>query len=156
VLVSDRVYEPYRSGENVFTHGYTFGGHPVSAALPLANLDIFEREGLVDRVRTQGPVFKKTLERLYDIPIVGDVRGAGYFLGIELTCDQQTRFSDAEADRIRAFLNPALYEAGLYCRADDRGDVVLQLAPPLASGPPEFELIEAILRDVLIRAADRV
>jgi len=158
VLVSDRVYEPYRSGDNVFTHGYTFGGHPVSAAVALANLDIFEREGLVERVRTQGPVFKKTLERLYDIPIVGDVRGAGYFLGIELTRDQQTRdrFSDAEADRIRAFLNPALYEAGLYCRADDRGDVVLQLAPPLTSGPPEFELIEAILRDVLTRAADRV
>jgi adenosylmethionine-8-amino-7-oxononanoate aminotransferase len=158
VLVSDRVYEPYRSGDNVFAHGYTFGGHPVSAAVALANLDIFEREGLVERVRTLGPVFKKTLEGLYDIPIVGDVRGAGYFLGIELTRDQQTRerFTDAEADRIRAFLNPALYEAGLYCRADDRGDVVLQLAPPLTCGPVDFNLIESILRDVLTRAADRV
>ena len=89
---------------------------------------------------------------------MSDVRGAGYFLGTELTRDQQTRerFSDAEADRIRAFLDPAWYAAGLYCRADDRGDVVLRLTPPLTSGPAELQLIEAILRDVLTRAADRV
>lgn len=158
VVVTDRVYEPYRTGENVFLHGYTFGGHPVSAAVALANLDIFEREELVERVRTLGPVFKRTLERLYDVPIVGDVRGAGYFLGIELTRDPATRerFTDAEADRIRAFLNPALYEAGLYCRADDRGDVVLQLAPPLTSGQADFDLIESILRDVLTRTLERI
>ncbi|GAA3821210.1 aspartate aminotransferase family protein [Cellulomonas soli] len=158
VLVSDRVYEPYRRGEAVFTHGYTFGGHPVSSAVALANLDILEREGLVDRVRTLGPAFKATLERLYDIPIVGDVRGAGYFLGLELTRDPATRerFTEKESDRLRAFLNPALYEAGLYCRADDRGDVVIQLAPPLTSGQAEFDLIESILRDVLVRAASRL
>ena len=158
VLVSDRVYEPYRRGGAVFTHGYTFGGHPVSAAVALANLDLFEREGLVDRVRTLGPVFKRTIERLYDLPIVGDVRGAGYFLGLELTRDPSTRerFTDEEADRLRAFLNPSLYNAGLYCRADDRGDVVIQLAPPLTSGPEDFDLIEQILRGVLTAALGRI
>ncbi len=158
VLVSDRVYEPFRDGTAVFRHGYTFGGHPVSAAVALANLDIFEREGLVEQVQRQGPAFKATLERLFDIPIVGDVRGSGYFYGIELTRDPHTRerFSDAEADTIRAFLNPALYEAGLYVRADDRGDVVIQLAPPLTSTQEDFDHIESILRDVLVRLAQRL
>lgn len=151
VLVSDRVYEPYRAPGVYFPHGYTFAGNPVAAAVALANLDIFEREGLVDRVREKGPVFHSYLDRLRDIPIVGDVRGAGYFYGIELTRDPATRehFTEEEADRIRAFLNPALYEAGLYARADDRGDVVLQLAPPLIAGEAEFAEIEGILRDVL-------
>jgi adenosylmethionine-8-amino-7-oxononanoate aminotransferase len=154
VLVADRVYAPFKNQGTVFTHGYTFGGHPVSAAVALANLDILENEGLVDRVRTLGPVFADTLSTLKSIPIVGDVRGAGYFLGVELTRDQVTRerFSEAESDRLRAFLQPAMYEAGLYARADDRGDVVIQLAPPLTSGPAEFDLVAGVLRDVLTRA----
>ena len=158
VLASDRVYEPYRREGTVFTHGYTFGGHPVSAAVALANLDLFEREGLVDRVRTLGPELGRTLGRLYDLPIVGDVRGQGYFWGIELTRDPATRerFTDAESDRLRAFLNPALAEAGLYVRADDRGDVVIQLAPALVAGQAEFDWVEAVLRDVIGRAADAV
>lgn len=151
VLVSDRVYEPYRKPGVYFPHGYTFAGNPVAAAVALENLAIFEREGLVDRVRENGPIFAETLNKLRDIPFVGDIRGAGYFYGIELTRDPETRehFTEQEADRIRAYLNPALYEAGLYCRADDRGDVVLQLAPPLISGPREFDEIEGILRHVL-------
>ncbi|MCI1663291.1 MAG: aspartate aminotransferase family protein [Actinomyces sp.] len=158
VLVSDEVYEPFATGEHVFRHGYTFGGHPVSAAVALANLDIFEREGLVERVRTLGPAFRRTLDRLRDIPIVGDVRGSGYFYGIELTRDQATRerFTEEEADRIRAFLNPALYEDGLYVRADDRGDVVVQVAPPLVSGQAEFDIIEQALRDVFTRVQERI
>lgn len=158
MIVSDRVHEPFATGENVFRHGYTFAGHPVGAAVALANLDIFEREGLVDRVRELGPVFRATLDRLRDIPIVGDVRGSGYFYGIELTRDQTTRerFTEAEADRIRAFLNPALYDDGLYVRADDRGDVVVQVAPPLVSGPEDFDFIESALRDVFTRVLERI
>jgi adenosylmethionine-8-amino-7-oxononanoate aminotransferase len=154
-IISDRIYAPFKKGETYFPHGYTFGGHPVSAAVALENLDIFEEEDLNGNVRRNAPAFKRTLEKLKDIPIVGDVRGDGYFYGIELVKDQATKetFNEAEAERLlRGFLSKALYEAGLYCRADDRGDPVVQLAPPLTIGQPEFDEIEQIMRDVLTRA----
>ena len=154
-IVSEKIYEPFRHGTTAFYHGYTFGGHPVSSAVALANLDIFEEEGLNERVRTLSPVFRSTLEKLKDLPIVGDVRGDGYFFGIELVKDKATKttFDDAEAERLlRGFLSKALYDAGLYCRADDRGDPVIQLAPPLTIGEPEFDEIEQILRGVLTEA----
>ncbi|MHB1011164.1 MAG: aspartate aminotransferase family protein, partial [Propionibacteriaceae bacterium] len=149
MIASDRLFEPFRHGSTTFYHGYTFGGHPVSAAVAMANLDIFEREKLTDRVHENGPVFRRTLEKLLDLPIVGDVRGDGYFYGIELVKDKATRetFDDDESERLlRGFLSKALYDAGLYCRADDRGDPVVQLAPPLTCGPAEFDEIEQILR----------
>jgi adenosylmethionine-8-amino-7-oxononanoate aminotransferase len=127
----------------------------VSAAVAMANLDIFEREGLNQRVKDNAPIFKSTLERLKDLPIVGDVRGAGYFYGIELVKDKKTKetFNDDESERLlRGFLSTALFDAGLYCRADDRGDPVIQLAPPLTVGPPEFDAMESILRSVLTEA----
>ncbi len=155
MIASDRLFEPFRDGSTTFPHGYTFGGHPVSAAVALANLDIFEREGLNDHVKTQGPNFRATLEKLHDLPIVGDVRGEGFFYGIELVKDKATKetFSDAESERIlRGFLSSALFDNGLYCRADDRGDPVVQLAPPLIAGQAEFDEIEQILRSVLTEA----
>jgi hypothetical protein len=154
-IVSDRIYEPFKHGQTSFYHGYTFGGHPVSAAVALANLDIFEEEKLNERVRENSPLFRATLEQLLDLPIVGDVRGDGYFFGIELVKDKATKetFDDAESERLlRGFLSKALFEAGLYCRADDRGDPVVQLAPPLTTGPQEFTEIEQILRGVLTEA----
>jgi adenosylmethionine-8-amino-7-oxononanoate aminotransferase len=154
-IVSEKLYEPFRHGTTAFYHGYTFGGHPVSSAVALENLDIFEEEGLNERVRTLSPVFRSTLEKLKDLPIVGDVRGDGYFFGIELVKDKATKttFDDAESERLlRGFLSKALYDAGLYCRADDRGDPVIQLAPPLTIGEPEFDEIESILRGVLTEA----
>ncbi len=158
-LVSDRVFEPFATGTTSFAHGYTFGGHPVSAAVAMANLDLFEAEGVVDHVRRDAPVLRQTLERLLDLPIVGDVRGEGFFYGIELVKDRDTRetFDDDESERLlRGFLTPALYEAGLYCRADDRGDPVVQLAPPLTCGPAQFDEIEQILRGVLTEAWARL
>jgi len=158
-LVSDRVYEPFATGTTTFAHGYTFGGHPVSAAVAMANLDLFESEGVVDHVRTNAPLLRGTLERLLDLPIVGDVRGDGFFYGIELVKDKATRetFDDDESERLlRGYLTPALYEAGLYCRADDRGDPVVQLAPPLTCGPAQFDEIEQILRGVLAEAWTRL
>ncbi|MBO0900713.1 aspartate aminotransferase family protein [Cellulomonas sp. zg-ZUI222] len=158
-IVSDRVFEPFAAGTASFAHGYTFGGHPVSAAVAMANLDLFEAEGVVDHVRREAPVLRRTLERLLDLPIVGDVRGEGFFYGIELVKDRATRetFDDEESERLlRGFLTPALYEAGLYCRADDRGDPVVQLAPPLTCGPVQFDEIEQILRDVLTQAWARL
>ncbi len=158
-IISDRIYEPFRHGSTSFYHGYTFGGHPVSAAVALANLDIFEEEKLNERVRENSPIFRAALERLKDLPIVGDVRGDGYFFGIELVKDKDTKttFDDDESERLlRGFLSKALFEAGLYCRADDRGDPVVQLAPPLTIGPKEFDEIEGILRGVLSEAWTRL
>ncbi|WP_129337710.1 aspartate aminotransferase family protein [Cellulomonas endophytica] len=159
MIASEEVYEPFANGDATFLHGYTFGGHPVSSAVAMANLDIFEREGLNDRVKENAPVFRTTLEKLLDLPIVGDVRGAGYFYGIELVKDKTTRetFDAAESDHLlRGFLSEALFEAGLYCRADDRGDPVVQLAPPLTTGPEQFDEMERILREVLTEAWARL
>ncbi|ANP71808.1 aspartate aminotransferase family protein [Cryobacterium arcticum] len=154
-IVSDRIYEPFKYGDTAFYHGYTFGGHPVSAAVALANLDIFDEEKLNENVRENSPVFRAELEKLLELPIVGDVRGEGYFFGIELVKDKATKetFSDDESERLlRGYLSGALFEAGLYCRADDRGDPVVQLAPPLTIGPAEIREIGDILHGVLSEA----
>lgn len=158
-IISDKLYEPFATGEAMFMHGYTWGAHPVSCAAALANLDVFEKEDLLGNVLRNENAFRQTLEKLYDLPIVGDVRGDGYFYGIELVKDKTTKetFTDAEAERVlRGFLSPALWEAGLYCRADDRGDPVIQVAPPLVSGQTEFDLIEHVLRQVLTAAWDNL
>ncbi len=155
MIVSDRLFEPFRHGQEYFAHGYTWGGHPVATAVALANLDIFEREGINEHVQANEGAFRSTLEKLTDLPIVGDVRGDGYFYGIELVKDKKTKetFNDDEAERLlRGFLSKALFDAGLYCRADDRGDPVIQLAPPLIIGQPEFDQIESTLRSVLTEA----
>jgi adenosylmethionine-8-amino-7-oxononanoate aminotransferase len=158
MAVSDRIIEPFLHGQT-FLHGVTFAGHPVSAAVALANIDIFEKEGLLERVRAHEAEFRASIETLRDLPIVGDVRGAGYFYGIELVKDQDTRetFDDDESERLlRGFLSGALYDAGLICRADDRGDPVVQLAPPLICGPEEFEYMTSVLRTVLAEAWTRI
>ncbi len=158
-IMSDRLVQPFLQGTTFFPHGYTFGGHPVSSAVALANLDIFEREGLNQRVLDNENAFRSTLEKLTDLPIVGDVRGDGYFYGIELVKDKATKetFNDDEAERLlRGFLSKALFEAGLYCRADDRGDPVIQLAPPLICGQAEFDEMEQILRAVLTEGMNQI
>ncbi|HEY0448322.1 aspartate aminotransferase family protein [Actinophytocola sp.] len=159
MLVSDRLAEPFRQGTNWFAHGVTFGGHPVASAVALANLDLFVREDLNAHVRKNSDLFRSYLERLYDLPIVGDVRGDGYFFGIELVKDKETRetFTDDEAEALlRGFLSRALFENGLYCRADDRGDPVVQLAPPLICEESHFAEIEQVLRSVLTEAWSRL
>ncbi|MBA2440123.1 MAG: aspartate aminotransferase family protein, partial [Thermoleophilaceae bacterium] len=141
VIASDKVAEPFMEGTSMFTHGFTFGGHPVCAAAAMANLDIFEREDLPGHVRAKEGEFRGMLEGLRDLPIVGDVRGAGYFQAIELVKDQETKesFDDDESETLlRGYLSGALYENGLICRADDRGDPVIQLSPPLISDTEEF------------------
>jgi adenosylmethionine-8-amino-7-oxononanoate aminotransferase len=155
MIASDKLIEPFLADGQMFAHGITFGGHPVSCAVALANLDIFEREDLVGHVRNNSGAFRATLEKLRDLPIVGDIRGDGFFFGIELVKDRETRetFTDAESERIlRGFLSHALFDAGLYCRADDRGDPVVQLSPPLIAEQQQFDEIEQILRDVLTKA----
>ncbi len=155
MIASERLFEPFKHGTNTFLHGYTFGGHPVSAAVAMANLDLFDKENIFEHVRSNEGNFRATLDKLRDLPIVGDVRGAGYFYGIELVKDKATKetFNEDEAERLlRGFMSKALFDAGLYCRADDRGDPVIQLAPPLIIGQKEFDEIEGILRSVLSEA----
>jgi adenosylmethionine-8-amino-7-oxononanoate aminotransferase len=155
LLIAEKLFEPFKHGTEIFPHGYTYSGHPVSAAVALANLDIFDEEDLVGNVRRNEGEFRRTLEKLKDIDIVGDVRGEGYFWAIELVKDKTTKetFSDAESERLlRGILSHRMFEEGLYCRSDDRGDPVIQLAPPLTIGPDEFNEIEQILRGCLIEA----
>jgi adenosylmethionine-8-amino-7-oxononanoate aminotransferase len=159
MIASDRLMEPFLEDKAMFAHGFTFAGHPVAAAVAMANLDIFEREGLNEHVRNTEGEFREMLESLSDIPIVGDVRGAGYFQAIELVKDREKKphFTDEESeDLLRGFLSGELYRRGLICRADDRGDPVIQLAPPLIAGTRQFEEMEAVLRPVLTEAWERV
>jgi adenosylmethionine-8-amino-7-oxononanoate aminotransferase len=159
MLVKDALMEPFSKGEASFVHGVTFAGHPVSCAVALANLDVFEKEDLLGNVRANEGAFRATLEKLNDLPIVGDVRGDGYFYGIEMVRDKATRetFSAEESERLlRGFLSHALFDAGLVCRADDRGDPVIQLSPPLTCTQEHFDVMEQILRSVLTEAWARL
>lgn len=155
VMVSDRVAEPFVDPDEMFLHGITFGGHPVSCAAAIANLDVLEGEDLPGAVMAHEAEFRAALEMLADLPIVGDIRGMGYFYGIELVKDRDTResFDDDEGERLlRGLLSPRIFELGLICRADDRGDPVIQLSPPLVAGPEEFDRMASILRTALTEA----
>jgi adenosylmethionine-8-amino-7-oxononanoate aminotransferase len=160
VIAADHIIEPFLHGKAIFNHGFTFGGHPMAAAVAMANIDVMEREDLCGHVRANEGALREMLEGLrQDLPIVGDVRGAGYFQAIELVKDKETKetFSHEEAeDLLRGFLSGELYRRGLICRTDDRGDPVIQLSPPLIAGVEQFEEIEAVLRPVLSEAWERV
>jgi adenosylmethionine-8-amino-7-oxononanoate aminotransferase len=159
VITSERVAEPFFAPGVSYTHGITFGGHPVQAAIALANLEIMRRERIVEGVAERQDDFRRTLATLLDLPIVGDLRGIGYFYALELVKDQESKdsFDEQESETLlRGFLSAELYRRGLICRADDRGDPVVQLSPPLIAGPEQFEEIEGILRPVLTEAAERM
>jgi adenosylmethionine-8-amino-7-oxononanoate aminotransferase len=159
VLATDRVMEPFLEGSAQYSHGITFGGHPVMCAIALKNIEIMRREGILEHVRSLEPVFRGKLESLLELPIVGDVRGAGFFYALELVKDPDTlaTFSAEECETLlRGYLSPALFEAGLICRTDDRGDPVIQISPPLVAGEAEMDEIVGILGDVLPRAWERM
>jgi adenosylmethionine-8-amino-7-oxononanoate aminotransferase len=159
VVASDRVMEPFMEGTRMYSHGITFGGHPVQAAVALKNIEIMRRDRIVEHVADTQSAFRATLEQLLDLPIVGDIRGTGFFYAIELVKDKETRqtFDDEECETLlRGFLSPALFERGLICRADDRGDPVIQISPPLVAGQQEFDQMVSILGDVLAEAWTRV
>jgi adenosylmethionine-8-amino-7-oxononanoate aminotransferase len=159
LIASERVVEPFTAPDAMYMHGMTFGGHPVQAAVALKNIEIMKRDGIVERVRENEPVFRGALERLLELPIVGDLRGCGYFYALELVKDKETRasFDDAECDELlRGFVSRELFKRGLICRADDRGDPVVQISPPLVAGPEEFEFIASTLAEVLEEAGERM
>jgi adenosylmethionine-8-amino-7-oxononanoate aminotransferase len=159
VVAADHIVEPFLDGTAMYAHGITFGGHPVQAAIALKNIEIMKREQIVERVRDNEDGFRETLAQLLDVPIVGDLRGAGYFYALELVKDKETRagFSDEEAEALlRDFLSPQFFGKGLICRADDRGDPVVQISPPLIAGQNEFDELVGILGDVLTEASERI
>ena len=159
LIASDRVMEPFLDGAATYTHGITFGGHPVQCAIALKNIEIMKRERVVENVRDNADAFRATLEQLLDLPIVGDVRGTGFFYAIELVKDKETRasFDEDECESLlRGFLSPALFEKGLICRADDRGDPVVQISPPLIATQKEFDEIAGTLGEVLAEAWQQI
>jgi len=159
VVASDRVMEPFLAGTAMYAHGITFGGHPVQAAVALKNIEIMKRERIVERVSENEDAFRATLSQLLELPIVGDLRGAGYFWALELVKDKETKegFSDEESETLlRGFLSPQFFERGLICRSDDRGDPVVQISPPLIAGQAEFDEMTGIIGDVLTEASQRI
>ena len=159
VVASDRVVEPFMHDASMYSHGITFGGHPVQAAVALKNIEIMKRDRIVDHVADTQEQFRTTLAQLLDLPIAGDLRGTGFFYALELVKDKETRtsFDDDECETLlRGFLSPRLFERGLICRSDDRGDPVVQISPPLVAEQQEFDQIASILGDVLGEAWDRI
>jgi adenosylmethionine-8-amino-7-oxononanoate aminotransferase len=159
VITRDAVMEPFLEAGTTFMHGITFGGHPVQSAIALKNLEIMRRESIVEHVAREQDAFRATLAQLLELPIAGDLRGTGFFYALELVKDKETKesFSDEECEELlRGFLSPRLFERGLICRADDRGDPVIQISPPLVAGQAEFDEVAGILGDVLAEAGSRL
>jgi adenosylmethionine-8-amino-7-oxononanoate aminotransferase len=159
VVATDRVMEPFLQASSMYTHGITFGGHPVMSAIALKNIEIMKRERIMEHVRGNEDAFRSTLAQLLDLPIAGDLRGTGYFYALELVKDKETResFSPEECETLlRGFLSPRLFEKGLICRADDRGDPVIQISPPLVATQAEFDEMTGILGDVLAEAWEQI
>ena len=159
VIASDRLAAPFIEGDgSVLMHGLTFGGHPVSCAVALANLDVMERDDILGNVRRHEPLFDSLMEGLRDVPMVGDVRGAGYFRVLELVKDKETKetFTPEECNwLLRDVLSPRIFNAGLICRADDRADPVLVVAPTLVCGETELTFLADVLREAITYAAGR-
>jgi len=159
VIAADHVVEPFLDDAATFAHGITFGGHPVQCAIALKNIEIMKRERIVENVSDNGDAFRATLSQLLDLPIAGDLRGTGFFYALELVKDKETResFSHEECETLlRGFLSPRLFEKGLICRADDRGDPVIQISPPLIATQKEFDIITGTLGEVLSEAWQRM
>ncbi len=155
MIVSDRIAEPFQHGDTSFIHGFTWSGHPASCAAALASIKIIEEEHVLENVLANQDYFRDSLLALKDIPIVGDIRGTGYFWGIEIVKNQITKetWAGQDAERVlRGYISPEMFRRGLICRSDDRGDPVVQLAPPLISTREDIDLMVGILREVFTGA----
>jgi adenosylmethionine-8-amino-7-oxononanoate aminotransferase len=156
VFASDRVVAPlYDDPKRPLVHGITFGGHPLCAAISLKNLEIFERDGVFENVRALEGHLEDRMRELASLPIVGDVRGCGFFWAVVLVGDANRRFDDDERERLlRGFLFGRLLQAGMIARPDDRGDSVVQVAPPLISSAEQLDEMVDGLADVLAEAGE--
>jgi adenosylmethionine-8-amino-7-oxononanoate aminotransferase len=151
-IVHDRVAEPFVSGQAFYNHGTTYSGHPVTAAIGAKVIDLYERENVLANVRANEPFLQERLGELLRVPLVGDVRGAGHFFALEMVKDRDTKqtFEGDEADwLLRRVLSARLFENGLLCRLDDRGDPVIQISPPLVADQKLLGRIVDILGDAV-------
>ena len=158
MIASDRLMEPFLEEKAMFAHGFTFAGHPVAASVAMANLDIFEREGLNEHVlarrASSAPCSRASATSRSSATFAA--RATSRRSSSSRTARPSRIFTDEESeDLLRGFLSGELYRRGLICRADDRGDPVIQLAPPLIADSEQFEEMEAVLRPVLTEAWDR-
>ena len=144
----------------MFTHGVTWGGHPLSTAIAVANLSALRDERIPEHVRDLAPHFRAGLD---DIAarhrIVKEVRGEGYFYGLELMTDREAdvEFSDDEKLRVTRSLLPGLMQrAGLMTRADDRGPAMLMLSPPLVADREVLDELLGMVDTVLDQAQEAI
>jgi adenosylmethionine-8-amino-7-oxononanoate aminotransferase len=133
-------------------------GSRAGAAAALRCIEIIDRDGLLERVRTGEPVLAARLAELRDLPAVGDVRGMGYFWAVELVRPGGTERPSPEtrAALVNEILPARLIDAGLIARVDDRGDPVVMLSPPLISDRELLETMVDRLADVLRDAGELV
>jgi adenosylmethionine-8-amino-7-oxononanoate aminotransferase len=158
VIASERVVAPLYDATRTLLHGITFAGHPLCAAIAIKNLELFEREHVLENVRANEPYLSGLLDSLRRLPIVGDVRGSGFFWAVEMVPDGPTSRFDAEQreELLRRFLPGGLIQAQLIARGDDRGDTVIQIAPPLICDKPILDDLVGRLGDVLVAASEHM
>jgi adenosylmethionine-8-amino-7-oxononanoate aminotransferase len=146
--VSDTIKEAINSTppEKRWMHAYTYSGHPTCCAVALANLDIFEKEDLVQRAAEMGNHLQEGLHTLDAMPHVGDVRGLGMMAAVELVADKATKQPFDAAEKVGPRLGKELLNRGLYTRM--RGDT-LCLAPPLVTTSEQIDRIVGTIRDAL-------
>jgi adenosylmethionine-8-amino-7-oxononanoate aminotransferase len=158
VLTSARVAAPLYDAGRTLLHGITFGGHPLSAVIALKNLELFEREQVLDNVRDSEAHLAAELDTLRRLPIVGDVRGSGFFWAVEMVPDgPESRFDAPQREELlRQCLPGALIKAQLIARGDDRGDTVVQIAPPLVCDRPILDDLVGRLGDVLVTLSEHM
>ena len=136
VLVTDRIHDAFRDGTGYFQHGHTYMGHPTACAAGLAVQQTIERDGLLDRVRALGSALRQTLaDRFADHAHVGDIRGRGLMIGVELVADRTTKAPFAPDRGVAGRIKAEAMARGLICYPNGgtidgvHGDHVL-LAPP--------------------------
>ncbi len=158
VLAAEHVAAPLFEEDRTLLHGITFGGHPVSAAIALKTLEIVERDEVLEHVRRHEGGLARRMDELRELPIVGDVRGSGFFWAAELVADGDAERFDApqREELLRRFLPGALLDAGLIARGDDRGDAVVQIAPPLIADDDVLDDVVGRLEQVLVRAGEHM
>jgi adenosylmethionine-8-amino-7-oxononanoate aminotransferase len=156
VFAHDRVVAPlYDDPKRSLLHGITFAGHPLCAAISLKNLEIFERDRVFENVKSLEEHLRDRLRELLALPIAGDVRGAGFFWAVELVGEGGRRFDAEERERLlRGFMFGRLMKAGMIARPDDRGDAVVQVAPPLISTAEQLDEMVDALGEVLTEAGE--
>jgi adenosylmethionine-8-amino-7-oxononanoate aminotransferase len=139
-----------------FQHGLTFGGHPVSCAAANANLDIMLEEDLPGRAREMGAYLRDALETtLGNHPNVGDIRGVGLFLGVELVADRASKETFRDNDLL-AWLTDQMRDRGLIQRNDSRNDPTTQLCPPLVITREECDRTVTILEETITELGRRL